>query len=149
MAQKMIAGGAWVQVLINGEPVGLASNASYDEDWVVNPANVLNYHGPVDYDSQGYSCSINLGTFIPERPGTGPWPDGGKKALSDYLVTRSYVQSNDGKPGEYDLLQFLNTATGEIMNQFRKVMLASNGSQIAPNSYVTSNMRFMAVERTI
>ena len=149
MAEKLIAGGAWVQVLIEGEPVGLATQAAYDEDWAVNPANVLNYHGPVDYDSQGYSCTVTLGTFIPERPGFGPWPDGGVKSLSDFLVTRSQVQSNDGKPGEVDLLQFLNTATGEIVNQFRKVMLASNGVQISPNSYATANIRFMAVERTI
>lgn len=149
MGAKMVAGGAWVQVLINGEPVGLASQASYDEDWAVNPVNVLNYHGPVDYDSQGYSCSISLGTFVPERPDQGPWPDGGVKALADFLVTRSFVQSNDGKPGEFDLLQFVNTATGDILNQFRKVMLASNGTQISPNSYVTANMRFMAIERTI
>jgi hypothetical protein len=116
---------------------------------LVNPANVLNYHGPVDYDSQGYSCNITLGTFIPERPGMGPWPDGGVTSLSDYLVTRSEVQSNDGKPGEFDLMQFVNTATGDVINQFRKVMLASNGTQISPNSYVTANMRFMCVERTV
>ncbi len=149
MGSKLIAGGAWIQVLINGEPVGLANNAGYDEDWAVNPANVLNYHGPVDYDSQGYSCSVNLGTFVPERPDMTPWPDGGVKALADFLPTRKLVQSNDGKPGEFDLLQFVNTATGEILNQFEKVMLASNGTQISPNSYVTANMRFMAVSRTL
>ncbi len=149
MAEKLIAGGAWIQVLIDGDPVGLATQASYDEDWGVNPANVLNYHGPVDYDSQGYSCTITLGTFVPERPGFGPWPDGGVVALNDLLVTRSDVQSNDGKPGEFDLLQFVNTATGDIVNQFRKVMLASNGTQISPNSYVTANLRFMSIERTI
>jgi hypothetical protein len=149
MAAKLIAGGAWVQVLINGEPVGLATQAAYDEDWAVNPANVLNYHGPADYDSQGYSCTVTLGTFVPERPDSGPWPDGGTKALADFLVKRSEVQSNDGKPGEFDLLQFVNTATGDVLAQFRKVMLASNGIQVSPNSYVTANIRFMAVERTI
>lgn len=146
---KLVAGGAWIQVLIDGAPVGLASNASYDEDWVVNPCNVLNYHGPMDYDSQGYSCTITLGTFVPERPGLGPWPDGGAESLIEYLPTRREVQSNDGKPGEFGLLQFVNTATGQVINQFRKVMIASNGTQIAPNSYVTANIRFMAVERTV
>jgi hypothetical protein len=149
MAEKLLAGGAWVQVLINGEPVGLCTNASYDEDWAVNPANVLNYHGPVDYDSQGYSCSITMGTFVPEKPQMTPFPDGGQKALHDYLPTRSQVQSNAGKPGGFDLLQFANTATGEILAQFRKVMIASNGIQISPNSYVTANMRMMAVERVV
>lgn len=148
MSSKMIAGGAWVQVLLDGKPIGLATNASYDEDWAVNPANVLNYHGPVDYDSQGYSCTITLGTFVPEAPGMGPFPDGGIKALSDYLPLRSQVQSNDGKPGEFGMLQFMNSATGKVVNQFRKVMIASNGTQVSPNSYVTSNIRMMCVERT-
>lgn len=146
---KMIAGGAWVAIWIDDEAVGLATQASYDEDWGVQGANVLNFHGPVDYDSQGYSCNITLGTFIPEIPGTGPWPDQGIKSLSEFLVTRAQVQSNNGKPGEYATLKFVNTATGAIINQFRKVMLASNGVQVSPNSYVTANMRFMAVERTV
>jgi len=145
---KLVCGGAWVQVLIDGAAVGLASNASYDEDWVVNPCNVLNYHGPVDYDSQGYSCTITLGTFVPEIPGSGPWADGGVTALSDYLPTRSAVQSNAGKPNEFGMMQFLNTAEGSIINQFKRVIIASNGIQIAPNSYVTANIRFMAIERT-
>ena len=86
---------------------------------------------------------------MPERPGEGPWPDGGQVALAEFIPTRAQVQSNDGKPGEFDLLQFLNTATGQLVNQFRKVMIASNGVQITPNSYVTANLRLMSVERTI
>ena len=149
MGQKLIAGGAWIQVVVNGSAIGLATNASYDEDWAVNPANVLNYHGPVDYDSQGYSCTITLGTFVPETPGA-YLPEGqGVKTIAELLPTRAEVQSNDGKPGEFDTLDFVNTATGAVMNSFRKVMVASNGSQISPNAYVTSNVRFMAVERTI
>jgi len=149
MGQKLIAGGAWVQVVIDGAPVGLATNASYDEDWAVNPANVLNYHGPVDYDSQGYSCTITLGTFVPEIPGSGPWPDKGIKTLHEYLPLRRDVQQGGGKPGEFGILQFINTSTGEILNQFEKVMIASNGSQISPNAYITANIRLMAVERTV
>jgi len=149
MAQKLLAGGAWIQVLLDGQAVGLATGASYDEDWAVNPANVLNYHGPVDYDSQGYSCTVTMSTFIPERPGEGPWPDNGQVALAEFIPTRSQVQSNDGKPGEFGDLMFFNTATKTIVNQFRKVMVASNGVQITPNSYVTANLRMMAVERTM
>lgn len=149
MAQKVLAGGAWVQVQINSRAVGLATGASYDEDWGVNPANVLNYHGPVDYDSQGYSCTLTMSTFVPERPGESNWPDGGSVALAEFIPTRSQIQSNAGKPGEFDSVTFYNTATGSIVNNFRKVMLASNGVQITPNSYITANLRMMAVERTV
>ncbi len=148
MGERLIAGGSRVQVLFNGQPVGLATGASYDEDWAVTPANVLNFLGPIDYDSQGYSCSLNMSTFIPEIPGGGPFPDGGLKALADYLPTRSQVQGT-GKPGEIDSVQFVNTSTGEIVNQFRNVMIASNGTQINPNSYISTNVRMMAVEREI
>jgi len=149
VGEKLIASGAVCQILINGSPVGLVTQASYDEDWAINPANVIGYLGPIDYDSQGYSCSITLGTYIPEKPGSGPWPDGGVKALSDLLPTRSEVQGNNGKPGEFDLLQFMNIATGDIINQFRNVMIASNGQQISPNSYATANVRLLSVERMI
>jgi hypothetical protein len=149
MATRLIAGGARVQVLINGAPVGLATNASYDEDWGIQGAQVLNYLGPITYDSQNYSCSISLGTYIPEVPGSGPWADGGATALADYLPTRTIVAQDQGQPGMFDTLQFLNTHTGKVINQFRNVMIASNGTQLSPGSYVTANVRLMAVERTV
>ena len=148
MADRQIASGALVQVLINGEPVGLATNAAYDEDFAVTPANVLGVLGPIEYDCQNYTCSINLGTFVPMRPDMGPWPDGGVRAISDLLPTRSQIQGNAGKPSEFDLLQFVNIANGEIISQFRQVVLANDGVQIGANSYITANVRFMARERT-
>lgn len=144
---KWIAGGAWVQIIADGRAIGLVQGASYDEDWGVTPANVLNHHGPMDYDSQGYSLQISIQTYIPEAPNSGPFPDGGRITMADLIPTRSYVQSNGGKPGEIEDLQFVNTATGAIVNQFRRAMIASNGVQIAPNSYISGNLRLMSVER--
>jgi len=148
MGSRKIAGGAWTQLLLNGQPVGLASGATYDEDWGINPAKTLNYLGPLDYNSLDYVCRITIATYVPEIPGSGPWPDGGIKALSDYLPTRSQIQ-NAGvtKPNEFDILQFINTSTGEEMNRFRSVIIASNGAQIAPGSYITANMSLLAIER--
>ena len=149
MAGRLIAQGFEILVLLNNTPVGLATRASYDEEWSPVPANVLNYLGPIDWDSQGYQCSINMSTFIPEVPGSGPWPDGGVKALADFLPTRSQVQAANGTVNKFNLLQFASTATGQIVNQFRSVLLAQNGTQITPNSYVTANIRFLAVAREI
>ena len=148
MAERQICSGALVQVLINGDVVGLATNAAYDEDWAVTPAKVLGVLGALDWDCQDYSCTVTLGTFVPMRPDMGPWPDGGTKSLYDLLPTRTEIQGNVGKPSEFDLMQFMNIGTGEIVCQFRQVMLASNGVQISSNSYVTANVRFMARERT-
>lgn len=148
MGNKIILGGAWVQVTIDGKPVGLATGASYDEDWSINPANTLNYHGPLDYTSQGYSCTITLSTFVPEVPGTTEWPDGGVRALSEFLPTRSQIAQNLGKPGEFTELQFINKDTDDVVAAFRQVIIASNGVQVTPNAYVTANIRLMAIERT-
>jgi len=148
MGEKLIAGGGWVQVRIDGVAVGLATGASYDEDWAINPANVIGVLGPIDYDSQGYSCSITMSTFVPERVADSPFPDGGTKALFEFIPTRSEVQSNEGKPGEFGELQFVNKATQELLAAFRNVIVASDGVQVAPNSYITANIRLMSLERT-
>lgn len=152
MASKLVCGGAWCQVRIldtdgKWKAFGLASGASYDEDWSIQPCNVLNYLGPISYDSQGYSCSITINTYIPEAV-LAILPDGGEITAKDVLPTRDEIQVA-GKGRQYNGLQFVNTATQEVLNQFQDVILASNGTQVSPNSYVTANLRFNAVKRTI
>jgi hypothetical protein len=154
MAQKLIAGGAWVRVKIldtdgKWKAIGLATGASYDEDWAIQPANVIGWLGPVSYDSQGYSCTITINSFVPEDPtNLTILPDGGETTISQLLPTRDQVQV-DGKGKQFDGMQFTNIATNQILNEFKDVILASNGQQVAPNSYVTANSRFNAVKRTI
>lgn len=149
MASKLIAGGAWVKVgvQINGkiEYIGLATGCSYDETYQIQPANVLNYLGPISYDSMGYTCTITVSTFVPEKSIT-LLNDGGTITIKDILPTRDQIQL-DGKGKQFDSLVFMNTATGEILHQFSDVIVDSNGEQIAPNSYVTANIRFQAVKR--
>jgi hypothetical protein len=156
---KLVAGGSEVQIQIiqnaSGPaiPLGLVTGASFDEDFGIQGARVIGYLGPVSYDSQDYSCMINLGTYVPQTQGSSnsnaPYPDGGQKTLADYLPTRAQIQSNNGVPGGFNTLQFVNTATGAIVNQFENVIIASDGTQISPNSYLTNNVRLMAVERSI
>jgi hypothetical protein len=152
MAQKLIAGGAWVQVKVQDDDgkwyaVGLASGCSYDEDWSIQPANVLNHLGPISLDSQGYTCTITLNTFVPETPGSlSLLPDGGEKTLDDLLPLRDVVQ-RDGKGRQFQGLAFVNTATQVSIREFVNVIVASNGEQVAPNSYVTANIRMNAIKR--
>jgi hypothetical protein len=153
MADKLIAGGAWVKILADGQPIGLATGVSYDEDWAVNPANVIGFLGPIDYDSQGYSCSISMQAFIPEKiaqnPGGRTLPDGSITTISDLIPTRTEIQNQGGKPRQLDDLSLVNVSNGEVLASFRNVMIASNGVQVTPNSYVTSNVRMLAVERYV
>jgi len=149
MAEKLIAGGAWVQVQvkIDGQlkSIGLASGVSYDEDWGIQQANVLNHLGPISLDSQNYTCSINLSVFVPEKKTT-LYSDGGEITIEDLLPYRDEVQV-DGKGREFEQLVFLNTATQKVIRSFSGVVVASNGEQVSPNAYVTENMRFLALKR--
>lgn len=149
MAEKMIAGGAWVQVLVALEgilkSIGLASGCSYDEDWAVQQANVLNHLGPISLDSQGYTCSITLSVFVPEKTLI-LYADGGEITIEDLLPYRDDVQF-DGKGKEFNQLLFMNTATNKVIRSFSGVVVASNGEQISPNAYITENMRFQAIKR--
>lgn len=149
--ERLIAGGAWVKIIADGNPVGLATGASYDEDFAVAPANVVGYLGPVDYDSQGYSCSISMQTFVPakiaQNQGGRVLPDGGDTTISDLIPTRKEIQDQGGKPREINDMVFADILSNEVLAAFRKVMLASHGVQIAPNSYITANARFVAVEK--
>lgn len=134
-------------------PLGLVTGASYDEDFGIQGSRCLNFLGPLTYDSQDYSCMINLGSYVPQKQGSGttdaPYPDGGTKNLMDFLPLRSTIQSNQGIPGGFDTVQFVNTATGAIVNQFENVVIASDGTQVSPNSYLTNSIRLLAVERSI
>lgn len=149
MAEKLIAGGAWIQiqVAIDGVlySIGMATGCSYDEDWNVQQAAVLNHLGPISLDSQGYTCSVTLNLFVPEKKMV-LYADGGEITLEDLLPTRAEVQL-DGKGRQYESLVFLNRATQKVIRSFSGVMLANNGEQISPNAYVTANMRFLAMRR--
>jgi len=149
MANRKIAGGAWVRIVADGTAIGLVSGASYDEDFGVRPVAILNHQGPADYDSQDYSCSLSIQAFVPEPSQLGPWPDGASKSFKDLIPTRSKVQSNLGKPGQIDVLQFVSTSSDKVLNQFETVMISRDGGQIVPNSFVTGNIQLLAVERTI
>lgn len=150
MAQKLIAGGAWVQVLVRGDDgvlksIGLASGTSYDEDWNIQQANVINHLGPISLDSQGYTCTINLSAFVPEKKLT-LYADGGEITIEDLLPYRDEVQL-DGKGKTFQQLVFMNVAMNKVIRSFTHVAVASNGEQVSPNAYLTENIRFTALKR--
>jgi hypothetical protein len=151
---KLIAGGAWVRVYVTetsggtAKQMGLASQVSYDEDWSLQPCNVIGKHGPISIDSQGYSCTINIGTFVAETaPSSAAHSaDGGEISLKDLIPNRSDVQTN-GKGRTFANMQFINMSSSEIIASFNDVIVASNGASVTPNAYVTANMRFQTLER--
>jgi len=150
VAEKLIAGGSWVQVLVKSEDgelraIGLASGCSYDEDWSIQQANVIGHLGPISLDSQGYTCSINMTTFVPEKKEV-LYADGGEITIEDLLPYRDEVQV-DGKGKTFAQLIFMNVATNKVLRSFSGVSVASNGESVSPNAYVTETIRFLALKR--
>jgi hypothetical protein len=149
MAEKLIAGGAWVQVAVKYDGVlhniGLSAGCSYNEDWGLQPANVLGVLGPVSIDSQNYTCSVNMSVFVPEKKVT-LYRDGGEITIEDILPNRDDVQI-DGKGKTFEQLVFLNKATQKVIRSFTDVAVASNGEQVSPNAYVLANIAFLAIKR--
>lgn len=149
MSTKMIASGAWVQVGVKMDGVlymiGLASGCSYNEDWGVQPANVVGHLGPISLDSQNYTCSINMSVFVPEKKAV-LYADGGEITIEDLLPYRDDVQV-DGKGRTFEQIVFLNKATQKVARSFTGVAVSSNGETVSPNAYVTANIAFLAMKR--
>lgn len=151
---KIIAGGAWAKVRVKVNDVlytiGMASNASYSENFALQDANVIGHLGPISIDSQGYQCTVSVGAYVPENAsalGSGNYPDGGDITMNDLLPSRQKVQL-DGKGRTFDYLDFYNEATGKVIVAFAHVIVADNGVQINPNAYITQNIQLRAIERT-
>lgn len=152
---KIIASGAWAQIRVresSGSPlkvIGMVTDASYQENFNLQDANVVGHLGPISIDSQGYSCSVSIGTYVPEKKEQGGgYADGGDTTVTDLLPTRSDIQF-DGKGKTFEYMDFYNKATGEVLNAFSHVIVADNGSRVGPNAYITKNISLRAIERTI
>ena len=135
----------------NREIVGLVTNASYNEDFNVVPANVLGFFGPISLDAQNYNCTITLGAYVPLSPRTEivvPYLDGGTTTLAQKLKTRSEIALT-GKGTVLTQLDFTDTQGGVIYNSFNQAIITSNGTNIASAAYVTQNIQLVCIERTI
>ncbi len=78
---RLVNNGAWCYVKLvddEGESrIALCKDISFSEDLQVQPIDVLNMHEPVEIDSNGYSCNLNMNCFVPEdKPSGSEYPDG-------------------------------------------------------------------------
>ena len=153
--QKILESGAFLNLVAVQKGVrkvmGLVTNFTYNEDFNVTEAQVIGLYGPVSIDSQNYRCSLNFGTYLPPKPReevTEPYLDGGQTTIFSLLKTRTEV-SLDGKGSVIDQLDLLNLQSGVVVNSFAVVVISANGVQVNPNTYVTSNLQALAVERIL
>lgn len=155
---KIIASGAWVQVRIKKgdgdqtEVVGLCTDANFNENFNLQEAAVIGYLGPISIDSQGYRCNIQIGTFIPEAEigeGAAQLVAGivADTTLKGLAATRASVMA-DGKGRTFAYMDFYNETNKTVIAAFSNVIVSDYGARVSPNAYVTSNMSFLAMERT-
>jgi hypothetical protein len=51
-------------VKLEGKIVAWATNVSFDEDYELQGIRTLGKHGDRGYKSQGYNCTVTVGTFV-------------------------------------------------------------------------------------
>ena len=51
-------------VKLDGQIIGWATNISWDEDFELQGIRTLGFHGDRGYKSQGYNCTVTVGTFV-------------------------------------------------------------------------------------
>ena len=138
MAKKLatsIAGGAWTQVRVNGNPVALAQGASYSEDFAVQPLETLGHLGPIEYESFGYSCEVTLRWLVAKN----------KADFYAIVPFRSDIQKNGMLPD--NLVEFVDLATNEVHSAFRGCVVSRNGENIESNQFVSGDLSMMSIER--
>ncbi len=155
-SEKLIQQGSYCNVVIydatnNRETLGLVQNASYNEDFNVVSALVVGFFGPVSLDSQNYSCTLSIGTYVPLNPRediTVPYLDGGETTIQKLLKTRSEIALT-GKGTVLSQIDFIDLQAGVVYNSFNQCIISTNGVSIGAAAYVTGNIQMQCIERTL
>jgi len=155
-SEKLIQQGSFCNVVIydataNRQTLGLVQNASFNEDFNVVTAQVIGFFGPVSLDSQNYSCTLTLGTYVALRPREDiviPYLDGGETTIQKLLKTRSEIALT-GKGTVLSQIDFVDLQAGVVYNSFNQCVISTNGVTIGVAAYVTANIQLMCIERTL
>ena len=142
MAKRTVANGAWLLLKIDQEDFGLVTNVTWDENFAVQPVEVLNVLGPLTLDTTGYSCSIDIESFVPRRL------DEFNKIIngSRIVPTRDEVKDDGFLPDR--TLALVDTADKITHNQFARTVLSSNRKTVQANNFVTYSLSWMSTGRT-
>ena len=141
MAVPLVANGAFAKVNVDGETIGFATNAGFDENFNVQPLEVLNFLGPVSYESLGYSCTIDVGLFI------GRNRENVDRIINGFKLVPVRSEVKDAGFMVDRIITFLDTRDKRILNSFRGAVLNANNSVIAPNTFIQKALQFMSLER--
>lgn len=143
MAKRLVANGAWIQLKIDQEPIGLASNVTWDENFAVQPVEVLNVLGPLSLDTTGYSATIDIEAFIPRKQGLFTQILNGFRLVP----TRDEVKEDGFLPDR--TISLVDTADRIVHNQFEGAVLSSNRKTFQANNFSTYSLSWMSTGRVL
>ncbi len=143
MAKNIIQGGAWIRFDIDNEAIGLATGINYDENFNVQPVEVLNVLGRISLDVTGYTLTINVDKFI-KRPGSED--DINKVINGERLVPLiDQIKATGSIPDRK--LTLIDTNINQPTDEFEKCVLTSHGKQVTSNAFLTENLSFEGLKR--
>jgi hypothetical protein len=154
VTRHIIATGASVQVRIGKNTdtpnivIGLATNASYQENYNLQDAVVLGTLGPVSIDVQGYTCTITIGTFVPSKLAMGEnrYDAVATEGILENVPYREDIFSS--LPGQkFQSLDFYDKDSGTVLAQFSGAVLSDDGITVEGNAYAKGNVQFRALEK--
>jgi len=59
-----VLAGLDAKLFMDNKEIGWATNVSFDEDFELQGIRTLGYHGDRGYKSQGYNCTVTIGSFV-------------------------------------------------------------------------------------
>lgn len=74
VADPPVLAGLDAKIIVDGKTIGWATNVSFDEDFELQGIRTLGYHGDRGYKSQGYNCTVTIGTFVLQSDQTDSLP---------------------------------------------------------------------------
>jgi hypothetical protein len=126
----------------------LAFTASFEatENFQLQELTVLGYMGPVTIDPQGYSCSISMSGYVPNKLllNNPQYEDGGKSTILQYVPSRQDFLTSDGIY-KIPYLAFKNINSGTILAAFTGAVFESSGISANGNEYVRNNVSMRAL----
>ncbi len=142
MAKRLVANGAWLLLKVDQADFGLVTNLTWDENFAVQPVEVLNVLGPLTLDTTGYTCSIDIESFVPRDLSDFDRIINGKRLIP----TRDEVKDDGFMPDR--ILSVVDTADKITHNRFERSVLSSNRKTIQANNFVTYSLSYMSTGRT-
>jgi len=118
-------------VKVNGTTVGWATNISFDEDFELQGIRTLGFHGDRGYKSQGYNCTVTVGTFVLQSTELDQLP----------LPTRKTILTS----GAVDF-EVIDSVTGETLYILEFCKCATKGVNLDSGSLGTKNTTWRCKE---